>query len=243
LCFVFYQTFFKKIFLYQTKMQIGFLRELLGLIEAFEQEGGNTSRFDREAFASWLITFQRISGKKQRRQPEAGPPLNGLIAMYLNFTGRYAQFYSRRVFRDSEIYSEDDWGILVSLFPDVQMKKTEVLRGCIMEKSSGNEVLKRLLKQGLIQEIPHPEDRRSKLVMLTDAGRAAFISVQNSIDHLSDVVVADLTEEEKATLLHLLTKLHHFHKPIFDAADEEVLGEMLGRAPAKEEAVNKEESG
>jgi DNA-binding MarR family transcriptional regulator len=107
--------------------------------------------------------------------------------------GRYAQFYGRRVFRDSEIYSDDDWGILVSLFPDLQMKKTEVLRGCIMEKSSGNEVLKRLLKQGLIQEIPHPEDRRSKLVMLTDAGRAAFMSVQNGIERLSDVVVADLT--------------------------------------------------
>ncbi len=211
-------------------MQTAFLRELLDLIEAFERDGGDTHQLDRESFASWLITFRHGSAKKQSRQPEAGPRLNGLIAMYLNFMGRYAQFYGRRVFRDSEIYSDDDWGILVSLFPNLQMKKTEVLRGCIMEKSSGNEVLKRLLKHGLIQETPHPEDRRSKLVMLTDAGRAAFMSVQNGIERLSDVVVADLTEEEKATLLHLLTKLHLFHKPIFDEADEETLGEMLGQA-------------
>lgn len=224
-------------------MQTSFLRELLDLVEAFEREGGDTNQLDRESLASWLITYQRGNGKKQSRQPEAGPRLNGLIAMYLNFMGRYAQFYSRRVFRDSEIYSDDDWGILVSLFPDRQMKKTEVLRGCIMEKSSGNEVLKRLLKQGLIQETPHPEDRRSKLVTLTDAGRAAFMSVQNGIERLADVVVADLSEEEKASLLHLLTKLHHFHKPIFEAADEETLGEMLGHAPANDVAADEKESG
>jgi DNA-binding PadR family transcriptional regulator len=215
-------------------MQTGFLRELLDLIEAFEREGGNTNQFDREAFASWLITYQRDTGKKQRSAPGPGPRLNGLIAMYLNFMGRYAQFYSRRIFRSTEIYSDDDWGILVSLFPDRQMKKTEVLRGCIMEKSSGNEVLKRLLKQGLIQETPHPEDRRSKLVTLTDAGRAAFMSVQNGIERFSDVVVADLSEDEKASLLQMLTKLHHFHKPIFEAADEETLGEMLGQTIHKD---------
>jgi|GEM_PF-580053 len=224
-------------------MQISFLRELLDLVEAFEREGGDTHQLDRESLASWLITYQRGNGKKQSRLPEAGPRLNGLIAMYLNFMGRYAQFYGRRIFRDSEIYSDDDWGILVSLFPDRQMKKTEVLRGCIMEKSSGNEVLKRLLKQGLIQETPHPEDRRSKLVMLTDAGRAAFQSVQTGIERLSDVVVADLSEDEKASLLHLLTKLHHFHKPIFEAADEETLGEMLGYAPANDVAADEKESG
>lgn len=216
-------------------MQTAFFRELLDLIEAFEREGGDTNQLDRESFASWLITFRRGSTRKQSRQPEAGPRLNGLIAMYLNFMGRYAQFYGRRVFRDSEIYSDDDWGILVSLFPDLQMKKTEVLRGCIMEKSSGNEVLKRLLKQGLIQETPHPDDGRSKLVMLTNAGRAAFMSVRNGIERLADVVVADLAEEEKATLLHLLTKLHLFHKPIFDEADEKKLGEMLGQAFRKDE--------
>jgi len=49
------------------------------------------------------------------------------------------------------------------------------------------------------------------------------------VGHLADDVVADLTDQEKTTLLSILTKLHHFHKPIFDEADEETLGKMLGR--------------
>jgi len=40
-------------------------------------------------------------------------------------------------------------------------------------------------------------------------------------------VVADLTEEEKTGLLQLLVKLNRYHKPIFEKADETMLGEML----------------
>ena len=189
--------------------------------------GGNTDVFDQEDFVSWLI----LNYQQQYRsssEPVDGPPVNGLIAMYLSFMARYAQFYGRRVFRHSAVYSEDDWGVLVTLYPHLQMKKMDVLRGCILEKSSGNEVLKRLLKQGLLVEQPHPTDKRSKLIALTDAGRTAFESVQGGISKLSNTVVADLTAEEKAGLLQLLIKLNRFHKPIFEAGDEGVLEGLLG---------------
>jgi DNA-binding MarR family transcriptional regulator len=207
-------------------MQTDFIRKLLDLAEAYEGDGGDTSVFDQEDFVSWLITRRRAT-TAPTSAPQAGPPVNGLIAMYLSFMARYAQFYSRRVFRHSVVYSDDDWGVLVSLYPYQALKKADVIRGCIMEKSSGNEVLKRLLKQGLLHEQPHPTDKRSKLIALTDAGRAAFESVQNGIFKLSETVVADLTEEEKNDLLHILLKLHRFHKPVFENADEDTLEEMF----------------
>jgi len=207
-------------------MQTDFIRKLLDLADAYESGGGNTGEFVQEDFASWLITG-RLQHSREVSDPGFGPPVNGMIAMYLSFMARYAQFYSRRVFRDTVVYSEDDWGVLVSLYPDARLKKTDVMRGCIMEKSSGNEVLKRMLKKGLLREHPHPEDGRSKLIELTDAGRAAFESVQGRIVKLSDAVVADLTEEEKAGLLELLVKLNRYHKPIFENADEAMLGELL----------------
>jgi len=220
--------FLKKYFYIKLNMRIDFIRKLLDFAEAYESGGGNTEEFDREDFISWLISSQ----SRRLREPEAppaGPPVNGLIAMYLSFMARYAQFYSRRVFRHTVVYSEDDWGVLISLYPDLQLKKTDVIRGCIMEKSSGNEVLKRMLKQGLLQEQLHPSDKRSKLIELTDAGRTAFESVQDGISKLSDTVVADLTEEEKANLLHILNKLNRYHKPIFEGSDEALLEGMLGK--------------
>jgi len=161
-------------------------------------------------------------------------PVNVLIAMHLSFMARYAQFYSRRVFRHSAVYSEDDWVVLTSLYPDHKMKKTDLIRSAIMEKSSGNEVLKRMLKQGLLNEYPHPTDKRSKLIELTDTGRRAFESLLSSLPKLAETVVADLTAEEKESLLQLLIKLHRYQKPIFEAADEAVLGWMLGTTPGSD---------
>jgi len=209
-------------------MQIGFLRELLDFAEAYELGGGSTDQLDLEDFAGWLLAHQRQPMARTVAESVFSQPVNGLIAMHLSFMGRYAQFYGRRVFRHSAVYSQDDWGVLVTLYPDQQMKKTDLIRDIVMEKSSGNEVLKRMLKQRLLHEHPHPTDKRSKLIQLTAAGRAAFESVQNGIGKLAETVVADLTAEEKENLLHTLIKLHRYHKPIFEAADEAVLGRMLG---------------
>jgi DNA-binding MarR family transcriptional regulator len=211
-------------------MQIDFLRELLNFAEAYQLDGGNTEHLDREDFATWLLRYQRFARQGEAPEPVFGAPVNGLIAMYLSFMARYAQFYGRRVFRRTVVYSEDDWGVLISLYPNTQLKKADVIRGCIMEKSSGNEVLKRMLKQGLLREAPHPDDKRAKLIELTDAGRDAFISVQQGISNLSNTVAGNLLEEEKADLLRILNKLNRYHKPIFENADEEKLERMLGGA-------------
>jgi DNA-binding MarR family transcriptional regulator len=210
-------------------MRIEFLQQLLALAHTYEQEGGDTTRLDREDFVGWALNAYRKKPEAGEKTQGEGPSPNGLIAMYLSFMARYAQFYSRRLFKDTVVYSEDDWGVLVSLYPDKRSIKTDVIRGCIMEKSSGNEVLKRLLRDGYLREHPHPDDGRSKLVELTDRGRAAFESLQHGITRLADTVVADLNEEEKNTLLHLLLKLHRFHKPVFEQADEQALQAMFQR--------------
>lgn len=207
-------------------MRINFLHKLLDLAEEYENSGGNTADFEREDFVTWLLTTQRRDAQLLPKEASV-TPVNGLIAMYVSIMGRYADFYARRIFRDTDIYSMDDWAVLASLFPDGTTKKANVLRGCVMEKSSGNEVLKRLLRQQLIEESPNPDDHRSKLICLTDAGRQAFVSVEKRIQSLSNLVIADLNESEKADLLAHLFKLHRYHKPIFEAADERELAVRL----------------
>lgn len=63
-----------------------------------------------------------------------------------------------------------------------------------------------LEKRGLVRRTPHPEDRRAKLVALTDAGRAAAARADAILDEppagLRDVPAADL-----AALLRVLDRL------------------------------------
>ena len=63
-----------------------------------------------------------------------------------------------------------------------------------------------LQKRGLVARTPHPEDRRSKLVALTDAGRAAAARADAILDEppaaLREVPAADL-----AALVRVLERL------------------------------------
>jgi DNA-binding MarR family transcriptional regulator len=211
------------------------IRKLVDLAEAFEQENGAQEGLDEQQFTGWLVakTFGKIDANAQYASADypEGALVAGYIAMLLGFMGQYATFYARRIFRRSEVYSLDDFGVLISLHPDRKLTKTETLKECRLEKSSGNEVLKRLLKQNLIRENDHPTDRRSKVIELTEQGREAFGQVWPPIARMSKVVAGDLTPEEQLLLLNLLRKLNRFHQPIFEQGKEESVEQLLGLRP------------
>ena len=63
-----------------------------------------------------------------------------------------------------------------------------------------------LEKRGLAQRTPHPEDRRSKLVELTEAGRAAAARAHAILDE-PPAALRDLPAEDLAALLRVLDRL------------------------------------
>ena len=63
-----------------------------------------------------------------------------------------------------------------------------------------------LEQRGLVQRTPHPEDRRSKLVQLTDAGRAAAARADEILDE-PPAALRDVPAEDLAALLRVLDRL------------------------------------
>jgi DNA-binding MarR family transcriptional regulator len=63
-----------------------------------------------------------------------------------------------------------------------------------------------LEKRGLVQRMPHPEDRRAKLVKLTTAGRAAAARAEAILDE-PPAALHDVPAEDLATLLRVLDRL------------------------------------
>ena len=63
-----------------------------------------------------------------------------------------------------------------------------------------------LQKRGLVARTPHPEDRRSKLVALTDAGRAAAARAAAILDE-PPAALRDVPDEDLAALLRVLERL------------------------------------
>jgi len=80
----------------------------------------------------------------------------------------------------------------------------------------------------LMSETNNPNDKRSKLLELTHEGLNEIDAVRSQMYTMGSLADGDLSEEEKATMLTIFTKLHKFHKPLFEPNHEKVRCEKLG---------------
>jgi DNA-binding MarR family transcriptional regulator len=95
------------------------------------------------------------------------------------------------------------------------LTKTELINKQIMEKTSGTEVIKRLLNNGMISEFSDENDRRSVRVKITPKGYQSIAGILPNMSLVSEIVVGNLSEQEIVTLAYLLKKLDHYHNDIF----------------------------
>lgn len=201
------------------------VKRLIEWAEKFENQLSEGEVWDDTTFSNWLHhevnTAPKVNAEKVAKAKQS-------LAMPVYFMYKYALFYSRKIFKNSHIYSLDDFSFLASLLPDKKLKKADVIRKNISEKSSGSEVLKRLLKQKLIKESNNPDDKRSKLLELTSEGLNEINAVRSQMYNMGSLINGDLTEEEKVAMLAMLSKLHNFHNPIFEMNDDTFLNEQLG---------------
>ncbi|HEY76378.1 MAG TPA: MarR family transcriptional regulator [Thermoflexia bacterium] len=76
--------------------------------------------------------------------------------------------------------------------------------------ASMTAIVDRLLERGLVKRRRHPQDRRSVVVSLTEAGREMIHRVRADRRHAVKQVLAQLGPEEQARLLETLDKMIHF---------------------------------
>jgi DNA-binding MarR family transcriptional regulator len=179
-----------------------------------------------EMFALWL--FGRYNQRPAGDNSEPGSEINRYITVLVSIMGKFANFYTRKIFRNSELHSLDDYVVLLILQYGAKLSKSELMRQALMEKSYGTEVIKRLLKQAFIREVKNAADKREKHVAITKAGIAQVTKFAESIAKLSDHVVGNLNQPDKLELLKMLQHLNDFHLPYFDPAKDGQMDELLG---------------
>ena len=92
---------------------------------------------------------------------------------------------------------------------DKPIRQADIEERFSMTNPTVTGIIQNLEKKSLVQRIQNPNDKRSKLVVLTDKA----ISMREEIDGLGEILEAQVTENlTKEEYLHLITLLKKIHK-------------------------------
>lgn len=149
------------------------------------------------------------------------------ISILVSMMHRYSKMYIKKAFKDSLLRTGDEFSFLITLLTHSSMTKKDAIHTQVMEKTSGIEVLNRLIKLGFVSQYRDEQDKRSVRVRITDLGRKSILEVLPNMKMVSEIVVGNLNDEEINTLANLLRKLDHFHNEIFNHRKDENLEELL----------------
>ena len=112
--------------------------------------------------------------------------------------------------------NEGDYGILAPLRragPPFALSPTELARHRMITSGGMTPALDRLERKGFVTRRPNPGDRRSSLVVLTDAGLAVVDEAMSVHAAVEQRLVAALDESERASLTDTLRRLLIANEP------------------------------
>lgn len=170
-----------------------------------------------DSFLIWLtvensrnsIIFDKINDKTDAEN--SIEMLNGLLH-------RYVKMYSKQLLEYSTNLSFEEYSFLATLGGLKSCTKSELIDLMVYEKSTGLEIIKRLIVKNLISEEPNQLDKRSKQIKLTDIGNNILTKALVQMEVVSLEFTAALDIAEKSILHRILLKLVNSHRQQLDRA-------------------------
>jgi DNA-binding MarR family transcriptional regulator len=212
------------------------LIEIIEYVSSYEAESSNTgTEMNMTDFLGFLNSHHQAKNIKTRElngkyegyvyEEKQGSATDISILIVLLF--RYAKGYIKKALKDSLIKSADEFSFLMTLMTYDSLNKGELIQKQVMEKTSGTEIINRLIKLGLIEQFNDETDKRSMRVKMTVLGRMEIVKILPQMQKVSQIVTGTLSETEKNTLAYMLRKLEHFHNDIFTTKKDSELEELI----------------
>lgn len=212
------------------------LLELIDYLDEYENESVHSDKtlstsdflgFLNARYQTKSVKVDELAGdtRQEWQHDNQGPATD--ISILISLLFRYAKGYIKKALKDSKINTVDEFSFLITLMTRESMSKTELITHQIMEKTSGTDIINRLLKQGFIDQYDDENDKRSIRVRITPSGRVELIAILPQMRMVSQIVTGNLTETEQTTLAYMLRKLEIFHNDIFMNKKSVELAELL----------------
>ena len=114
--------------------------------------------------------------------------------------------YSYETYAKSAGLSYTSLSIMSEIYEKGTCTQKELAESCLLPKQTVNAVITSFLKKGWVRLEELPEDRRTKTVMFTEAGKEKAAAIMSRVIKSEHEAMSRLTEQQRESLL-ALTKL------------------------------------
>ena len=190
--------------------------ELIDLVATYELESVQHHE-DVSMFVQWMNGRMRENGQDALLEPDWNGKANGrsadsVINTSLVHLYRYAKLLAKNAIAGSALSTPDDFIYLITLVSQGSMTKTALIKFNVHEKSSGIQIINRLIANGFVEQLPSDADKRNRMIQITPRGLEILNANMQSIKAASTDVTEPLSKMEKMDLIRLLSKLEDFHQ-------------------------------
>ena len=219
------------------------IHQLINLVEQLEIEnqGNEVSIQDFTGFllnavgdpAGNFVNGDVRFGKKENTAQEIAYQLDNNIGRLFVYMSRYAKSYIKKALEGTPLQTAEDFTGLAFLLTHDHLSKSELISHNLQEKTSGTEVIRRLIAAGLVKQWDDLKDKRSKQIAITDEGKKLLYQVFIDMSYVGKMITGKLSVSEKLTLQYLLQKLDNFHlehyekKTIISKADLKMFTDQI----------------
>ena len=135
--------------------------------------------------------------------------INSSISLVSHIHGTTADFLTKELAAQGfDDFATSHGNILFQLSLNTQMTMGELSRQINRDKSTTTVLVRKLMKEGYVEEKTSAEDKRSKLITLTAKGMQYEKVTSNISKQLLDTFYKGFTEEEKLQFLGYLERIH-----------------------------------
>jgi DNA-binding MarR family transcriptional regulator len=202
------------------------IHQLINLVEQLEEEnpGKEISIQDFTGFllnkvehgSAETVNNEVRFGNNDSAALDIAYQLDNNIGRLFVFMSRYAKHYIKKALEGTPLQTGEDFTALAILLTHDHLSKTELISHNLQEKTSGTEVIRRLIASDLVRQWDDVKDKRSKHIAITDAGKELLYKVFVDMNNVSKVITGKLSLAEKLTLQYLLQKLEDFHLETYE---------------------------
>ncbi len=97
--------------------------------------------------------------------------------------------------------------ILYNLIVNGEMTMTELSNAITKDRSTVTALVSKLIKRGMVEYIPNPDDMRSKKVGLTDKGLDIETNLVNISSNMNEILWKNISDDEKEIFIKVLLKI------------------------------------